>query len=180
MVTVWISVSGCGTSLILQHIWLVVSLKNFLRLVYYTHQRHNYSSIYTVELYKISHTVYSDSLIITVKLDTCDLCGNMFCYKIWDHLWFTPDLEFHVLQDHWDDVVFADSISKFPAYERVVLRHPGFVRPVVLFGPVADIAREKMLKDFPDKFTSPREWTVNLLVLCTHILYVLCELVVMW
>jgi len=62
-----------------------------------------------------------------------------------------------VLQDHWDDVVFADSISKFPAYERVVLRHPGFVRPVVLFGPVADIAREKMLKDFPEKFTSPRE-----------------------
>lgn len=59
-------------------------------------------------------------------------------------------------QDHWDDVVFADSISKFPAYERVVLRHPGFVRPVVLFGPVADIAREKMLKDFPDKFTSPQ------------------------
>jgi hypothetical protein len=68
-----------------------------------------------------------------------------------------------VLQDHWDDVVFADSISKFPAYERVVLRHPGFVRPVVLFGPVSDIAREKMLKDFPDKFTSPREWIVNLL-----------------
>lgn len=62
-----------------------------------------------------------------------------------------------LLQDHWDDVVFADSISKFPAYERVVLRHPGFVRPVVLFGPVSDIAREKMLKDFPDKFTSPRE-----------------------
>ena len=55
-------------------------------------------------------------------------------------------------------MVFADSISKFPAYERVVLRHPGFVRPVVLFGPVADIAREKMLKDFPDKFTSPREY----------------------
>ncbi|XP_023725943.1 tight junction protein ZO-1 isoform X4 [Cryptotermes secundus] len=59
-------------------------------------------------------------------------------------------------RDHWDDVVFADSISKFPAYERVVLRHPGFVRPVVLFGPVSDIAREKMLKDFPDKFTSPQ------------------------
>ncbi|KAE8744350.1 hypothetical protein FOCC_FOCC009073 [Frankliniella occidentalis] len=59
-------------------------------------------------------------------------------------------------RDHWDDVVFADSISKFPAYERVVLRHPGFVRPVVLFGPVADIARDKMLRDFPDKFTSPQ------------------------
>lgn len=59
-------------------------------------------------------------------------------------------------RDHWDDVVFADSISKFPAYERVVLRHPGFIRPVVLFGPVADLARDKILKDFPDKFTSPQ------------------------
>lgn len=62
------------------------------------------------------------------------------------------------VQDHWDDVVFGDSISKFPAYERVVLRHPGFVRPVVLFGPVSDIARDKLLKDFPDKFSSPREY----------------------
>ncbi|XP_046625756.1 tight junction protein ZO-1 isoform X6 [Neodiprion virginianus] len=59
-------------------------------------------------------------------------------------------------RDHWDDVVFSDSVSKFPAYERVVLRHPGFIRPVVLFGPVADLAREKLLKDFPDKFTSPQ------------------------
>ncbi|XP_059472548.1 tight junction protein ZO-1 isoform X4 [Neocloeon triangulifer] len=59
-------------------------------------------------------------------------------------------------KDHWDDVVFADSMNKFPAYERVVLRHPGFVRPVVLFGPVVDVAREKLLRDFPDKFTSPQ------------------------
>ncbi|XP_073994050.1 zonula occludens-like protein polychaetoid isoform X3 [Rhodnius prolixus] len=58
-------------------------------------------------------------------------------------------------KDHWDDVVFGDGVSKFPAYERVVLRHPGFMRPVVLFGPVADITREKLLKDFPDKFSSP-------------------------
>lgn len=39
----------------------------------------------------------------------------------------------------------------------MILRHPGFVRPVILFGPVADLAREKLLKDFPDKFTSPRK-----------------------
>jgi tight junction protein 1 len=58
-------------------------------------------------------------------------------------------------RENWDDVVFSDSISKFPAYERVVLRHPGFVRPVVLFGPTADLAREKLIKDFPDKFTAP-------------------------
>lgn len=58
-------------------------------------------------------------------------------------------------RENWDDVVFSDAISKFPAYERVVLRHPGFVRPVVLFGPVADVARERLMKDFPDKFTVP-------------------------
>lgn len=52
-------------------------------------------------------------------------------------------------------MVFSDSISKFPAYERVVLRHPGFVRPLVLFGPVSDLAREKLAKDFPDKFCTP-------------------------
>ncbi|XP_054747083.1 tight junction protein ZO-1 isoform X2 [Anastrepha obliqua] len=58
-------------------------------------------------------------------------------------------------RENWDDVVFADSISKFPAYERVVLRHPGFVRPLVLFGPVSDLAREKLAKEFPDKFSTP-------------------------
>ncbi|XP_073830454.1 zonula occludens-like protein polychaetoid isoform X7 [Musca autumnalis] len=58
-------------------------------------------------------------------------------------------------RENWDDVVFSDSISKFPAYERVVLRHPGFVRPVVIFGPIADLAREKLAKDYPDKFCTP-------------------------
>lgn len=53
--------------------------------------------------------------------------------------------------------MFGDSISKFPAYEKVVLSHTGFVRPVVLFGPISDLAREKLTKDFPDKFLSPRK-----------------------
>ena len=48
-------------------------------------------------------------------------------------------------------------MSKFPAYERVSLRHPGFPRPVVIFGPVADIARERLLRDFPLKFASPQQ-----------------------
>uniref|UniRef100_A0A0P4VY65 Tight junction protein ZO-1 n=1 Tax=Scylla olivacea TaxID=85551 RepID=A0A0P4VY65_SCYOL len=59
-------------------------------------------------------------------------------------------------KDHWEDVVFADSVSKFPAYERVALRHTGFVRPIVLFGPLSDLAREKLLKENPDKFSSPQ------------------------
>ncbi|RWS16821.1 tight junction protein ZO-1-like protein [Dinothrombium tinctorium] len=58
-------------------------------------------------------------------------------------------------KDNWEDV-FADGHSKFPAYERVTLKHPGFIRPVVLFGPLGDIAREKLLKDYPDKYASPQ------------------------
>ncbi len=56
--------------------------------------------------------------------------------------------------------MWSESMSKFPAYERVSLRHPGFPRPVVIFGAVADIARERLLRDFPLKFASPRKLTV--------------------
>ena len=59
-------------------------------------------------------------------------------------------------QDHWEDLVWSESMSKFPAYERVSLKHPGFSRPVVIFGPVADMARDRLLKDFPGKFSSPQ------------------------
>ncbi|XP_041444260.1 tight junction protein ZO-1 isoform X5 [Xenopus laevis] len=40
--------------------------------------------------------------------------------------------------------------TKFPAYERVVLREAGFLRPVVIFGPIADIAREKLAREEPN------------------------------
>ncbi|XP_065163753.1 tight junction protein ZO-1 isoform X5 [Atheta coriaria] len=59
-------------------------------------------------------------------------------------------------KEHWDDILFSDTVSKFPAYERVILKHPGFTRPVILFGPIADVARDKLIKDFPDKFISPQ------------------------
>ncbi|XP_060522742.1 tight junction protein ZO-1 isoform X2 [Cylas formicarius] len=59
-------------------------------------------------------------------------------------------------KEHWDDILFSDTISKFPAYEKVLLKHPGFTRPVILFGAISDIARDKLLKDFPDKFISPQ------------------------
>ncbi|KAJ8417642.1 hypothetical protein AAFF_G00224850 [Aldrovandia affinis] len=42
--------------------------------------------------------------------------------------------------------------TKFPAYERVVLREAGFLRPVVVFGPIADVAREKLAREEPDLF----------------------------
>ena len=55
-------------------------------------------------------------------------------------------------------MVWSESMSKFPAYERVSLKHPGFPRPVVIFGPVADLARERLLRDYPGKFASPRKY----------------------
>uniref|UniRef100_A0A674NJ93 Tight junction protein 2b (zona occludens 2) n=1 Tax=Takifugu rubripes TaxID=31033 RepID=A0A674NJ93_TAKRU len=43
--------------------------------------------------------------------------------------------------------------TRFPAYERVVLREAGFRRPVVLFGAIADVANEKLASEMPDLFT---------------------------
>ena len=50
--------------------------------------------------------------------------------------------------------IYSETI-KFPAYEKVILKHPGIVRPVVIFGPVADIVRERLLRDYPEKFSAP-------------------------
>ena len=33
----------------------------------------------------------------------------------------------------------------------------GFGRPVVIFGALADVARDKLLKEYPDRFESPRK-----------------------
>ncbi|XP_004440694.1 PREDICTED: tight junction protein ZO-2 isoform X3 [Ceratotherium simum simum] len=56
-----------------------------------------------------------------------------------------------------EDLTAAVSIStKFPAYERVLLREAGFKRPVVLFGPIADIALEKLANELPDLFQTAK------------------------
>uniref|UniRef100_A0A3Q3R4X8 Zona occludens protein 1 n=1 Tax=Monopterus albus TaxID=43700 RepID=A0A3Q3R4X8_MONAL len=51
-----------------------------------------------------------------------------------------------------EDVSAQPVQTKFPAYERVVLREAGFLRPVVIFGPIADVAREKLAREEPDVF----------------------------
>ena len=38
----------------------------------------------------------------------------------------------------------------------------GFVRPVVLLGPIADITRDKLLQDMPDTFAIPSEYIILL------------------
>ncbi|XP_053725744.1 tight junction protein ZO-2-like isoform X2 [Synchiropus splendidus] len=51
--------------------------------------------------------------------------------------------------------------TRFPAYERVVLREAGFRRPVVLFGAIADAANEKLASEMPELFaiakTEPKD-----------------------
>uniref|UniRef100_A0A671PNV3 Tight junction protein ZO-2-like n=1 Tax=Sinocyclocheilus anshuiensis TaxID=1608454 RepID=A0A671PNV3_9TELE len=55
----------------------------------------------------------------------------------------------------------AAVFTRFPAYERVLLREAGFRRPVVLFGPIADAACEKLAEELPDEFviakTEPKD-----------------------
>ena len=38
----------------------------------------------------------------------------------------------------------------------LVVSTADFMRPVVIFGAVADIARERLLAEYPDRYESPR------------------------
>ncbi|XP_038632529.1 tight junction protein ZO-3-like isoform X2 [Scyliorhinus canicula] len=42
--------------------------------------------------------------------------------------------------------------SKFPPYERVILREASYKRPVVILGPISDIATQRLASDQPDQF----------------------------
>jgi len=46
--------------------------------------------------------------------------------------------------------------AKYDAYERVVLREAGFKRPVVIFGPLADITRESLESNHQDRYEIAR------------------------
>ncbi|KAM3874511.1 tight junction protein ZO-2a isoform 2-T2 [Diretmus argenteus] len=60
-----------------------------------------------------------------------------------------------------EDLTATPVTTRFPAYERVVLREAGFRRPVVIFGPIADAVNEKLGNDLPDEFviakTEPKD-----------------------
>lgn len=51
--------------------------------------------------------------------------------------------------------------NKFSAYERVVHREVNFPRPIVIFGPLADVAREKLKSELPDRFEIPESFSAN-------------------
>ncbi|KAM4634513.1 tight junction protein ZO-2a isoform 1-T1 [Polymixia lowei] len=60
-----------------------------------------------------------------------------------------------------EDLSATPVSTRFPAYERVVLREAGFRRPVVIFGPIADAVNEKLANDLPNEFvlakTEPKD-----------------------
>jgi hypothetical protein len=51
---------------------------------------------------------------------------------------------------------------KYHTYERVVLREVNFARPIVLFGPLADVAREKLKNEQPNKYEIPGNKSIRI------------------
>ncbi|XP_051549931.1 tight junction protein ZO-3-like isoform X2 [Myxocyprinus asiaticus] len=51
-----------------------------------------------------------------------------------------------------DDLLQLTIQGKFPAYEKVLLREANFKRPIVILGPLNDIANEKLAREMPDDF----------------------------
>uniref|UniRef100_A0A8C9Z574 Tight junction protein 3 n=1 Tax=Sander lucioperca TaxID=283035 RepID=A0A8C9Z574_SANLU len=51
-----------------------------------------------------------------------------------------------------EDLLQLTIQGKFPAYERVLLREANFKRPIVIMGPLNDIAMEKLVREMPDEY----------------------------
>ncbi|XP_030074849.1 tight junction protein ZO-3 isoform X2 [Microcaecilia unicolor] len=51
-----------------------------------------------------------------------------------------------------EDLAALTTKAKYPPYERVVLREASFKRPVVVLGPITDIALQKLNSEMPDQF----------------------------
>lgn len=59
-----------------------------------------------------------------------------------------------ILKKSREDLSAITSKAKYPPYERVVLREASFKRPVVILGPITDIAHLKLCADLPQEFVS--------------------------
>lgn len=51
----------------------------------------------------------------------------------------------------------SEEIEMKNSFKGISLFIVTIIRPVVLFGPLADIARDRLLKEFPDLFELPRK-----------------------
>ncbi|XP_073541231.1 tight junction protein ZO-3 isoform X3 [Phyllobates terribilis] len=59
-----------------------------------------------------------------------------------------------ILKKSREDLSSITSKAKYPPYEKVVLREASFKRPVVILGPISDIAHIKLCADLPQEFES--------------------------
>ncbi|KAJ7308404.1 hypothetical protein JRQ81_008948 [Phrynocephalus forsythii] len=58
-----------------------------------------------------------------------------------------------------EDLSALTKQGRYPPYERVVLKEATFKRPVVILGPIADIAMEKLSTEMPDQFETAESVT---------------------
>uniref|UniRef100_A0A8C4Y8Y5 Tight junction protein 3 n=1 Tax=Gopherus evgoodei TaxID=1825980 RepID=A0A8C4Y8Y5_9SAUR len=58
-----------------------------------------------------------------------------------------------------EDLSALTKQGHYPPYEKVVLREASFRRPVVILGPISDIAMEKLSAELPDEFEIARKHT---------------------
>ncbi|XP_073419152.1 tight junction protein ZO-3 isoform X2 [Dendrobates tinctorius] len=59
-----------------------------------------------------------------------------------------------ILKKSREDLSAITSKAKYPSYEKVTLREASFKRPVVILGPITDIAHMKLCADLPQEFES--------------------------
>uniref|UniRef100_A0A5S6NZG0 TRAF-interacting protein with FHA domain-containing protein A n=1 Tax=Xenopus tropicalis TaxID=8364 RepID=A0A5S6NZG0_XENTR len=64
-----------------------------------------------------------------------------------------------LLRKSREDLAALSKKIKYPPYERVVLREASFKRPVVVMGPITDIAHQKLCADLPQEFESAESVT---------------------
>ncbi|NWT13440.1 ZO3 protein, partial [Vireo altiloquus] len=57
-----------------------------------------------------------------------------------------------ILRKSREDLSSLTKQGHYPPYERVVLKEASFKRPVVILGPIADIAVQKLSREFPELF----------------------------
>ncbi len=48
-------------------------------------------------------------------------------------------------------------IAQFCNGQSILLHLGGFIRPVVILGPLADVAIDRLVRDVPERFASPRK-----------------------
>uniref|UniRef100_A0A667YNY7 Tight junction protein 3 n=1 Tax=Myripristis murdjan TaxID=586833 RepID=A0A667YNY7_9TELE len=58
-----------------------------------------------------------------------------------------------------DDLLQLTIQGKFPAYEKVLLREANFKRPIVILGPLNDIAMDKLVREMPDEYEIAGWWS---------------------